>query len=289
MISIIISSYLPQYFSALEENISGSIGVAYEIIKIDNPGLMGICKAYNQGAKKAKYENLLFIHEDLLFRTQNWGKNLLNHLNQSDTGIIGVAGSSYVPYAPSSWTVSDKYNFVNIIQGNKENKDSFLIHTTKNNRNKVFAVDGVFIAIKKEKFAGYLFNEDLLKGFHGYDLEFSLRVSKKFQNYVVDDILIEHFSKGNLDKTWMDTNIVVKQNTGTDFQKNIDSQTEKKVFLGFLHNYFKYYPINRKTIIFTLKFYPKKLNFKDHFTIVKKYFNYIKYSKNLNKNTKTDI
>lgn len=283
MISIIISSYLPKYFSALENNISNSIGIPYEIIKIDNPGLMGICQAYNQGAKKAKYENLLFIHEDILFQTQNWGEKLVNHLNQNKTGIIGVAGSSYVPSAPSSWTVSEKYNVVNILQGNKENTDSFPIHSTKQNRNKVFAVDGVFIAIKKENYLKFKFNEGLLKGFHGYDLDFSLRVSKELQNYVVDDILIEHFSMGNLDKVWMDNNILVKESIGSDFQKEIDSETETKVFLGFLYNYYKYYPINTKNILATLRFYPKKLNFKDQLLIIKKYYNYIKYSKSINK------
>lgn len=283
MISIIISSYLPHYFSALQKNIAETIGAPYEIIKIDNPGLMGICEAYNKGANRAQYDLLLFIHEDILFQTQNWGEKLISHLNESKTGIIGVAGSSYVPSAPSSWTVSEKYNFANILQGSKENTDSFHIHTTHQNRNKVFAVDGVFIAINKENYLNFKFNEKLLKGFHGYDLDFSLRVSKKLQNYVVDDILIEHFSAGNLNKEWMDNNILVKQNIGSDFQKEIDSETETKVFLGFLYNYYKYYPVNIKNILDTLRFYPKKLNFKDQLLIIKKYFNYIRYSKRINK------
>ncbi|MDH6251925.1 hypothetical protein M2347_001652 [Chryseobacterium sp. H1D6B] len=289
MISIIISSYIPEYFNALEDNISQSIGVPYEIIRIHNPGLMGICTAYNQGAEKAKYDNLLFIHEDILFRTENWGAKLIIHLNKPDSGVIGIAGSSYIPSAPSSWTVSEKYNFVNILQGNKENKDSFHIGSTKKNMNKVFAVDGVFLAVTKKKYINYKFNEEL-KGFHGYDLDFSLRISKNLQNYVVDDILIEHFSKGNLDKIWFDTNMKIRENLGSDFQKTDDPETEKKAFLGFLYKYFEYYPINKKNIFFTLKFYPwKRLTFKDHFLIVKKYLNYIRYSSGINKKTNTNI
>ncbi|MBL3546877.1 glycosyltransferase [Chryseobacterium sp. KMC2] len=288
MISIIISSYLPKYFSALEDNISSSIGVPYELIKIDNPGLMGICKAYNLGAEKAKYDNLLFIHEDILFHTQGWGEKLIKHLSKENTGIIGVAGSSYVPSAPSSWTVSENYNFVHILQGDKSNTDSFLIHSTKQNREEVFAVDGVFIAITKENYAQFKFNETVLKGFHGYDLDFSLRVSKKLQNYVIDDILIEHFSKGNRDKVWLDNNILVRENNHLVFQKESDSETEKKSFLGFLYNYFTYYPINTKNIVFTLKFYPKKLTFNDHLIITKKYFKYIRYHKSINKKINTN-
>lgn len=46
MISIIISSYQSHFFSAVEINIAETCGVPYEIIKIENPGIMGICAAY---------------------------------------------------------------------------------------------------------------------------------------------------------------------------------------------------------------------------------------------------
>ncbi|EJL67642.1 glycosyltransferase [Chryseobacterium populi] len=289
MISIIISSYLPHYFSALENNIAETIGnIPYEIIKIDNPGLMGICEAYNKGAEKARFDCLLFTHEDILFNTGSWGERLIKHLDVPHSGIIGLAGSSYVPVAPSSWTVSEKYNSVNILQGNKKNTDSYLIKTTKENRNPVYAVDGVFLAIKRENFNQYKF-DDALKGFHGYDLDLSLRVSKHLQNYVIDDILIQHFSSGNLDKKWLDANITVKQKTGSRFQRKIDRKTEEKVFLSFLYKYFEYYPVDKKNILFTLKFYPYKyLSFAQHLGIAKKYYNYMKYAPDINKKLNTN-
>lgn len=290
MLSIIISSYQQPYYDQLVKNINETIGdgIIYEIIQMWNPNLMGITEAYNLGAEKSVYENLLFIHEDVLFHTNNWGRKLIIHLNQPNVGIIGLAGSSYVPAAPSSWTVSEKYNFVNILQGNKEKSEPTLLKTTTESINKVYAIDGVFMSVKKEVFNQFKFNEELLKGFHGYDLDFSLRVSRKFQNYVIDNILIEHFSKGNLDHKWLDANIVIKQKRGSDFQKINDPETEKKVFLGFLFNYFQYYPINQKNILLTLKFYPfKKLNFKDHLLIAKKYYNYLKYASEINKKLKS--
>ncbi|SHG40241.1 glycosyltransferase [Chryseobacterium sp. OV279] len=290
MLSIIISSYQKNYYDDLVKNIGETIGdgFQYEIIQIWNPNLMGITKAYNQGAEQSVYENLLFIHEDILFHTNGWGEKLLAHLNQPNAGIIGLAGSSYVPVAPSSWTVSEQYNFVHILQGNKEKSASTLINTTKERLHKVYAVDGVFIAVKKEVFNAFKFNEELLKGFHGYDLDFSLRVSRKFQNYIIDDILIEHFSQGNLDQKWLDANILIKQKQGSDFQKIPDPETEKKIFLGFLYNYFQYYPVDQRNILFTMKFYPfKRINFKDHFLIAKKYYHYLRYSSDINKKLNT--
>lgn len=287
MLSIIISSYQKYYFDQLTENIRETIGedFLYEIIQMWNPNVMSITEAYNSGAEKARYENLLFLHEDLIFYTQNWGYKLLEHLQKENSGIVGVAGSSYVPCAPSSWTVAEKYNSVYILQGNKENTEFFHINLTEKNRTKVFAVDGVFMAIRKENYNKFRFDENL-KGFHGYDLDFSLRVARKLQNFVINDILIKHFSGGNPDKKWLDANINIRKKLGSDFKHQTDHEVEKEVFLGFLYNYFKYYPVNRKNILFTLRFYPKKLNFKDHLEILKKYYHYIRYSGNINKHTK---
>jgi hypothetical protein len=247
---------------------------------------MSITKAYNDGAKKSKFQNYLFLHEDMIFKTQNWGEKLLVHLNAPGTGIVGLAGSSYVPSAPSSWTVSEKYNFANILQGNKENTDYIKIDSTKELRTKVFAVDGVFLAITKSNYEQILFDENL-QGFHGYDLDFTLRTSKKFQNYVVNDILIQHFSSGNLDKVWLNANIKIREKLGSDFQKTFDFEVEKNVFLSFLYKYFSYYPVTLKNIFFTLKFYPSgRLHFKDRINIWKKYFNYLRYASSINKKIK---
>lgn len=284
MISIIISSYQEHYYNQLVENISKTIGPCqYEVIQIWNPALMSITEAYNKGASQAKYDNLLFIHEDLIFHTHEWGQNLILHLEKPNVGIIGVSGSFYVPTAPSSWTVSEEYQRTNILESTKENPVARHTKTINNNFNKVFGVDGVFLAMKKNNFTLYKFNEEL-KGFHGYDLDISLRVSKNLQNYIVGDILIEHFSMGNLDKKWFDANVKIRQNVGSHFNKK-NALVERKVFLGFLNRYFQYYPITLKNILFTLQFYPFKfLDIRGHFVILKKYLNYLKYSSNINDN-----
>lgn len=92
-----------------------------------------------------------FLHEDLIFHTQNWGNILIQHHSDERTGIIGVAGSSYVPHPPSSWTVSEKYNFIHLLQGNKNNNEYVNQFKTPPKKNPVFAVDGVFLDIKKKK------------------------------------------------------------------------------------------------------------------------------------------
>lgn len=283
MISIIISSYQQFLFSDLEKNIAETCGVPYEIIRIDNPNLMSITEAYNRGAERANYDYLLFIHEDVLFRTNNWGEKLIAHLADESVGVIGVAGSSYVPKAPCGWNVYDeKYNHFNFIQNNKQKNNEVFSSSFKKKIEKieVFAIDGVFLATKKKVHYRFPFNEDVI-GFHGYDLAFSLQIAKKYQNYVISDILIEHFSLGNTDVNWFNSNINVRKIIGFHpYQKHKNSLIESLVFNLFFANYMKYKGISIKTILESLYFYPFfTAHPKLYFKTIKLIFYHLKYKK----------
>ncbi|MFV0607067.1 MAG: glycosyltransferase, partial [Niabella sp.] len=93
MISIIVSSYKPDLFLQFSQSIEKTIGVPYEIIKIGNPGLMSLAAAYNLGAGRAQCDNLLFVHEDIVFFTKDWGKVFLEKLTLPQAAIIGLAGA----------------------------------------------------------------------------------------------------------------------------------------------------------------------------------------------------
>ena len=108
MISIIISSFNKEYFEKLENNINITIGqIDYELIKIDNQGIMGICEAYNIGGSKAKFPYLIFCHEDIIFHTINWGEYLLKIFNSViKIGLLGVLGGKYKPAYNSGWSIA---------------------------------------------------------------------------------------------------------------------------------------------------------------------------------------
>lgn len=274
MLSIIISSYQPQFYSALEKNIAETIGIPYEIIKIDNPNLMGICEAYNKGASLSKYDYLLFVHEDVIFHTNNWGQILIDHLEIENTGVVGVAGSNYVPKTPYGWFVFDeKYNFKNYIQNNKEKSNPELKLITQSFA-EVFALDGVFMAVKKSIFQEFLFDEEV-KGFHGYDTDFSLRVATKYHNYVINNVLIEHFSFGYQDKVWIDNHMHIREKNRNEFNFIYDKDLEINMFYAFLKKYYQYYKFNFKNIKKTLEFCPPKTNLKNKLLIFNEYINYL--------------
>lgn len=286
MLSIIISSYQPEYYNNLLKNINETIGddFKYEVIQIWNPNLMSITEAYNKGAQKAIYDYLLFAHEDILFHTQNWGQKLIQHLENPNTGVVGIAGSSYVPYAPTGWYINNsKYNYIYCIQNSKKNTPNLIDTFYKGeDKKRAFALDGVFLATKKQIYSKVLFNENL-KGFHGYDLDFSLRMAESHENFVINDILIEHFSDGNPDQKWFDNIVEVRKNITADFNTEKNSEIEKNTFLEFAAKYFSYHFISRKTLFETLRFFPKKITFSDKLQILKAYFYYLRFSKSYNK------
>lgn len=277
MISIIISSYQPKYYFALEKNIAETVGVPYEIIKIENPGLMGIAEAYNKGAKKARFENLLFLHEDVLFHTQNWGEKLIKHLEDMTTGIVGVAGSDYVPTAPSGWNVgNNSHHFINIIQS-FGTENPITERLSMNCVQQSLALDGVFLSMRKDVFQQFHFNEKL-KGFHSYDLDISLRVALTMKNYVINNVLIEHFSKGTLNCEWFQNNIQVRKDVGYNFNEKRIPTIEFHSFLSFLDTYLKYNSVSTNSILRSLRYLPfGHLSLNHYYQIGKKIFYYLHY------------
>ena len=205
MLSIIISSYQPHYYQALEKNIAETIGIPYEVIKVDNPGKMGICEAYNHGAQKAQYDYLLFLHEDVLFETQNWGLILTQLLSKKSIGCVGLAGGDYVSTYPLPWWQNKERRFFHlnqILPNGSEQKLRIL-----ENKNVVF-LDGVFIACRRNIFLETRFS-DYLQGFHGYDMDFSWRASQTHQNIVSHEITLTHFSAGHPNIEWFKSLILI--------------------------------------------------------------------------------
>ena len=205
MLSIIISSYQPHYYIALEKNIADTIGIPYEIIKIDNNGIMGICEAYNRGAEKAQYDFLLFLHEDVLFETQDWGLILTQLLSKKSIGCVGLAGGDYVSTYPLPWWQNKERRFfhLNQISTNEEKK----INRLTEHKNVIF-LDGVFIACRRNIFLETRFS-DYLQGFHGYDMDFSWRASQTHQNIVSHEITLTHFSAGHPNIEWFKSLILI--------------------------------------------------------------------------------
>lgn len=200
MISIIICSINNGYLQNVSENISKTIGTGYELLVWDNHvEKKGICEVYNRMAERAKFPLLCFLHEDVLFETEGWGKILLNFFRDyPGTGVAGLAGSACKSAMFSGWhTNNSRYDYFNYTH--RTNGVDHKVRQPADAAGNVFPVvciDGVFIVSRREVWQDLRFDEARLKGFHFYDIDFSLRAAKKYGVTVLMNIDLVHITQG---------------------------------------------------------------------------------------------
>jgi glycosyltransferase involved in cell wall biosynthesis len=206
VISIIVCSINKTRLAQLKKSIVETIGVAYEIVVIDNSdNNYSLPQAYNKGASQAKFPYLCFVHEDILFHTQEWGNRLIKHFDNSSIALVGIFGSIIKTKVPSGVHIPiENMNRVNQLQRDRDGKT---VHFYENPLNEPYSevavLDGMFLATTISNHNKYPFDEHLLTNFHGYDIDYSLGQSRFGPVVVVYDILIEHFSHGEYSIPWI--------------------------------------------------------------------------------------
>lgn len=205
MISLIICSRKSCISDELKHNIQLSIGVEFELIIIDNStNMFSIFEAYNEGVRRSKGDILCFMHDDILYHTQNWGEKIQQHFKLNSIGIIGVVGSHYMPKCPASWWSSVSASG-QILQGSRENnkyvlRNNIMLDYKQRDQDSIDVVvlDGVWFCIPKKIFDRIRFDDVYFSGFHCYDSDICYQILKlDLSVKVVFDILIEHKSLGS--------------------------------------------------------------------------------------------
>ncbi|MDD4969496.1 MAG: glycosyltransferase [Paludibacter sp.] len=243
MLSIIVCSRNKMLSTAFIDNIKNTVGVDYEIISIDNSANQySIFSAYNTGFAKSKFPYVCFVHEDVLFHTQNWGEIVIQHLQSPGTGILGLAGGDLATRVPASW--STLMSCVNIIQSdrNRRKESKQIIHPEnfKDSKRSVILLDGVLMCMTSELMKKIHFDEQF-NGFHGYDFDISIQSTLAgYTNYVLYDIKLEHFSRGKTDdvyyrnlisvfKKWENSLPLIGKNVTEDQRSHIPDIEKKRL------------------------------------------------------------
>ncbi len=231
MLSIIICHRNKALLNAITKSIEDTVGIVYELIVIDNSNNQyTIFSAYNEGVKRATNNIICFTHEDILFHTDNWGKKVVNHFNDTQVGMIGVLGGMAQSAVPSPWWTNNYFakSARNLLMKNarKKNKDLYLDYSNPFNdsgKTEVIIIDGLWFCIRKELFTKISFDEKTYSGFHLYDADISMQVHQYAKNYVVFDILTEHLWSGIINKDYY-TDLVTFSNK---WGNQLPQQTEK--------------------------------------------------------------
>ncbi|WP_025144456.1 glycosyltransferase [Pedobacter jeongneungensis] len=212
MISVITCSISKAKLALLQNSLQATTSCEYELIAIDNSNNnYSICQAYNLGARKSKFDVLCFVHEDIEFLTPNWDQYLLGHLKEPDIALLGILGNTVKTIYPSGvYSPVLESNRINQVQKLSHGSDQhYYINPLEEKRSEVATLDGMLLGTTKKYWEKANFDEALLEGFHGYDVDFSLAMGQLGKVVVVYDILIAHSSFGGNNKTWIENQIKI--------------------------------------------------------------------------------
>lgn len=217
MVSVIVSTKSINY--NLIDMIKNTSGIKdIEVLVYENNGEMSLTQVYNKGLKESKNKIVLFMHDDVEILTKNWGKILINHYENSDYGILGVAGTKMLNENGVWWTNKESmYGSVSHTDGKKTWLNEYSYNFGNKIKN-VVVVDGVFFSCHKDRIQKP-FNEDY-SGFHFYDISFCFdNLKESVEIGVHFDIRILHKSIGVTNEEWEQNRIKFISNENNNLPK----------------------------------------------------------------------
>lgn len=166
-----------------------------------NPEGIGLSNIYNSMLDKSDSNIVVFMHDDIEFLRKGWGAEIIRMFNENtDYGIIGVAGSKQLEENCAWWTCDKKYG--QVLHRN-DGKTWLTAYSTLYDRDveEVCVIDGLFMAVNKARISKR-FDEGTK--FDMYDIAFCL------DNYfdgqtkigVTTKVRIAHNSIGQMREGW---------------------------------------------------------------------------------------
>lgn len=189
---------------AFSEHIKGTCGCDANVYFIYNPEGLSLSRIYADMvvSKDITTNIIIFMHDDIEFLRDNWGKEILRLFNENkEYGIIGVAGSAQFDANAAWWNYKKIFGQVLHRSEGKSWLTAFSPLLEKDLQ-EVAVIDGLFMAIDKTKIAEN-FNREL-EHFDFYDIYFCLSnlISNKCKIGVTTNIRLAHNSVGKLKDTW---------------------------------------------------------------------------------------
>ncbi len=173
-----------------------------EVLPFENNGEYSLTQVYNMALEKSSNDIVVLCHDDIYFEKNNWGNKVLKHFKRNEEfSILGVAGSRYLPPSGRWWEIpTEMFGVVNHEHQGKKWTSKYS-EPKGNKLDETIIVDGLFIALNKNKIK-HKFHEDV-KGFHFYDVDFCFRNHLEgIKIGVFYDVRITHKSIGMTNDSW---------------------------------------------------------------------------------------
>lgn len=198
-VSVVICSRKQELSDELRANVATTIGCEYEWVVIDNSrNEYSIFQAYNDAVTRSTGDILCFMHDDIRFLSEGWGRSVISVLAPPSVGACAVAGCRVLRKAPSLFGMG-KYNVINVQQADgtwldRSSEPAFLA-----------TFDGLWFCIKRECFNKIRFDDVTYDGFHFYDMDTAVQLHRSgYQIVFIPDVLIQHESNGCVNASWLE-------------------------------------------------------------------------------------
>ena len=204
-----------------------------EVIEKINNGEKSLSQVYNEILEESKTDIVILCHDDIYFDTTSWYYKIKSHFEESDYGILGVAGTTEMPQTGRWWDSRRKMiGVVNHESGGKKWTSKYSDEFGKSIKQTIL-VDGLFIALSKTRIKNN-FDEEF-KGFHFYDIGFCFRNHLDGVKIgVITNVRITHKSIGQTNEQWEENRqfFVEKYNNNLPSKIPFDPTTRLKVLLS---------------------------------------------------------
>ena len=203
-----------------------------EVIEKINNGEKSLSEIYNEILQESKTDIIVLCHDDIYFDTNSWYSKILNHFEDTDYGIIGVAGSTYMPKSGMWW--EDRTKMVGIVNHESEGKkwESKYSGGFGNGIKETVVVDGVFMVVKKSNLKQNF--DESVEGFHFYDIQFCFRnFIEGVKIGVISNVRITHKSIGMTNEQWEKNRILFSEKFKSSLPKIIYKKIGDKLKILF--------------------------------------------------------
>ena len=199
LLSVVACSIDPAKSAAFRGSLARSAGGEYELVVIEDAKSLN--EGYARGLARTRGEHVVLCHDDVEFLVDDVCARVAAHLERF--ALVGVVGTRVLSSAAWVW-------------GGPGVNEGWLVHPGPNggmaacvygaNGSPVAgaqAIDGLFMAGRRDALLSLGFDAATFDGFHFYDLDLSYRAHRAgLPVGICGDLLVLHFSSGTFGKEY---------------------------------------------------------------------------------------
>ena len=161
-----------------------------------------LASAYNEAARVARHEHLVFMHDDVDLVSPAPLACLEAALREAD--VVGLAGSRRASGPAVLWAGHPHlHGWVSYPAAQGDGLEAAPLSLRDGVIDGMQALDGLLIACRREVVLGVGFDAATFDGFHFYDLDFSVRAQRAgYRLAVTTEVLAVHASRGSFGDEW---------------------------------------------------------------------------------------